>query len=149
MFVVIPKGFLPTQDTGLIMGLSQAGQDVSPEKLKRLHIALTRLIERDPDVATVGSAFGSGNGTTPNTGRFFISLKPHDQPNASVTQVIDRLRPQLANVEGVVLFLQPLQDHRGRRPCRARAIPVHPPGRRHRRVEQLGPTPSRQAQDIA
>jgi hydrophobe/amphiphile efflux-1 (HAE1) family protein len=110
MFVVIPKGFLPTQDTGLIMGLSQAGQDVSPEKLKRLHIALTRLIERDPDVATVGSAFGSGNGTTPNTGRFFISLKPHDQRNASVTQVIDRLRPQLANVEGVVLFLQPLQD---------------------------------------
>jgi multidrug efflux pump subunit AcrB len=110
MFAVIPKGFLPTQDTGLILGLSQAGQDASPEKLKRLHIALTRLIERDPDVATVGSAFGGGNGTTPNTGRFFVSLKPHDQRKASVTQVIDRLRPQLANVEGVVLFLQPLQD---------------------------------------
>jgi multidrug efflux pump subunit AcrB len=111
MFVVIPKGFMPTQDTGLILGLSQAGQDVSPDKLKRLHLALTRVIERDPDVATVGSAFGGGNsGTTPNTGRFFISLKPHDQRNVSVLQVMNRLRPQLAKVEGVTLFLQPLQD---------------------------------------
>jgi multidrug efflux pump subunit AcrB len=104
------QGLPPTQDTGLILGLSQAGQDVSPEKLRRLHIELTRLIERDPDIATVGSAFGGGNGTTPNTGRFFIGLKPHDQRKASATQVINRLRPQLASVEGVVLFLQPLQD---------------------------------------
>jgi multidrug efflux pump len=110
MFVMIPKGFLPTQDTGLIVGLSEAGQDVSPEKLKRLHIELTRVIERDPDVATLGSAFGGGNGTTPNTGRFFIGLKPHDQRNASAIQVINRMRPQLADVEGIVLYLQPLQD---------------------------------------
>jgi multidrug efflux pump subunit AcrB len=110
MFVIIPKGFLPTQDTGMIMGLSEAGQDVSPEKLRRLHLELTRVIERDPDIATVGSVFGGGNGTTTNTGRFFIGLKPHDQRRASATQIIDRLRPQLANVAGVVLYLQPLQD---------------------------------------
>ena len=110
MFVVMPKGFLPTQDTGMIMGLSEAGQDVSPEKLKRLHLELTRVIERDPDIATVGSAFGGGSGTTTNTGRFFIGLKPHDQRSASATQIIDRLRPQLANVDGAVLYLQPLQD---------------------------------------
>ena len=110
MFVLIPKGFMPTQDTGLIMGLSEAGQDASPEKLRRLHVALTRVIERDPDVATVGSAFGGSGGTTPNTGRFFIGLKPHDERNASATQIINRLRPQLANVEGVILYLQPLQD---------------------------------------
>jgi hydrophobe/amphiphile efflux-1 (HAE1) family protein len=112
MFVVMPKDFLPTQDTGLIMGLSEAGQDVSPEKLKRLHLELTRLIERDPDVATVGSVFGGGNGTTTNTGQFFIGLKPHEERNASATEIIDRLRPQLAKVEGVLLYLQPLQDIR-------------------------------------
>jgi hydrophobe/amphiphile efflux-1 (HAE1) family protein len=110
MLVVMPKGFLPTQDTGMIMGLSEAGQDVSPEKLKRLHLELTRVIERDHDIAMVGSAFGGGSGTTTNTGRFFIGLKPHDQRSASATQIIDRLRPRLANVDGVVLYLQPLQD---------------------------------------
>jgi hydrophobe/amphiphile efflux-1 (HAE1) family protein len=110
MFMVIPKGFLPTQDTGLIIGLSDAAQDVSPEKMRRLHLDLTRVIERDPDVATVGSVFGGGIGNTPNTGRFFIGLKPHDQRNASASQIINRLRPQLAQVEGVVLYLQPAQD---------------------------------------
>jgi len=110
LFVLIPKGFLPTQDTGVITGLSEAAQDVSPEKMKRLHLELTRVIERDPDVASVGSVFGSNTGSTSNTGRFFIGLKPHDQRNASATQIIDRLRPQLAKVEGVVLYLQPAQD---------------------------------------
>ena len=110
LFVYIPKGFLPTQDTGLITGLSEAAQDVSPEKMRRLHIELTRVIERDPDVATVGSAFGSNSGGTPNTGRFFIGLKPHDERKASAVQIVDRLRPQLAKVEGVVLYLQPAQD---------------------------------------
>jgi hydrophobe/amphiphile efflux-1 (HAE1) family protein len=110
LFVLIPKGFLPTQDTGVITGLSEAAQDVSPEKMKRLHLELTRVIERDPDVASVGSVFGSNTGSTSNTGRFFIGLKPHDQRNASATKIIDRLRPQLAKVEGVVLYLQPAQD---------------------------------------
>jgi multidrug efflux pump subunit AcrB len=78
LFIFIPKGFIPTQDTGLLTGLSEAGQDVSPEKMRRLHLELTRIIERDPDVATVGSVFGSSIGSTSNTGRFFIGLKPHD-----------------------------------------------------------------------
>src|SRR3984893_6515407 len=110
LFVYIPKGYLPTQDTGLITGLSEAAQDVSPEKMRRLHIALTRVIERDTEVTTVGSEFGSNSGGTPNTGRFFIGLKPHDERKASAVQIVDRLRPQLAKVEGVVLYLQPAQD---------------------------------------
>jgi multidrug efflux pump subunit AcrB len=110
MFVVIPKGFLPTQDTGLLTGLSEAAQDVSPEKMRRLHLDLMHVIERDPDVATAGAVFGGTSGNTPNTGRFFIGLKPHDQRNASANQIINRLRPQLAKVEGVVLYLQPAQD---------------------------------------
>jgi hydrophobe/amphiphile efflux-1 (HAE1) family protein len=110
LFIFIPKGFIPTQDTGLLTGLSEAGQDVSPEKMRRLHLELTRIIERDPDVATVGSVFGSNIGSTSNTGRFFIGLKPHDQREASAIQIVNRLRPQLAKVEGVVLYLQPAQD---------------------------------------
>jgi hydrophobe/amphiphile efflux-1 (HAE1) family protein len=110
LFIFIPKGFIPTQDTGLLTGLSEAGQDVSPEKMRRLHLELTRIIERDPDVATVGSVFGGSIGNTSNTGRFLIGLKPHDQRNASAIQIVNRLRPQLAKVQGVVLYLQPAQD---------------------------------------
>jgi hydrophobe/amphiphile efflux-1 (HAE1) family protein len=110
LFAFIPKGFVPTQDTGVITGLSEAAQDVSPEKMKRLHLALTRIIARDPDVATVGSLFGSSTGSTSNTGRFFIALKPRDQRSASASQIVDRLRSQLTAVEGVILYLQPAQD---------------------------------------
>jgi multidrug efflux pump len=110
LFIFIPKGFIPTQDTGLLTGLSEAGQDVSPEKMRRLHLELTRIIERDPDVATVGSVFGGSIGSTSNTGRFLIGLKPHDQRNASAIQIVNRLRPQLVKVQGVVLYLQPAQD---------------------------------------
>ncbi len=110
LFVTIPKGFFPTQDTGLIQGLSEAAQDVSPDEMKRLQRELAQVIVRDPDVAAVGSFFGSGTGNTLNTGRFFIGLKPRDERTSSALDVIRRLRPQLAKIEGVNLFLQPSQD---------------------------------------
>jgi hydrophobe/amphiphile efflux-1 (HAE1) family protein len=110
LFFMIPKGFFPTQDIGLIQGLSEAAQDVSPQEMKRLQGELAQVIARDPDVASFGSFFGNGGGNTLNTGRFFIGLKPRDQRNATALQVINRLRPQLAKVQGVNLFLQPAQD---------------------------------------
>jgi len=110
MFVFIPKGFFPTQDTGLITGISEAAPDVSPTEMKRVQRALSAVIAHDPDVASFGSFFGSGSGNTLNTGRFFIALKPRDERTATATQVINRLRPQLAKVEGANLFLQPSQD---------------------------------------
>jgi hydrophobe/amphiphile efflux-1 (HAE1) family protein len=110
LFVMIPKGFFPTQDTGLIQGLSEAAQDVSPDEMKRLQRELSQVIARDPDIASFGSFFGSGGGNTLNTGRFFIGLKPRDQRKSTAVQVINRLRPQLAKIEGVNLFLQPSQD---------------------------------------
>jgi hydrophobe/amphiphile efflux-1 (HAE1) family protein len=110
LFVTIPKGFFPTQDTGLIQGLSEAAQDVSPQEMKRLQGELSQLIARDPDVASFGSFFGSGGGNTLNTGRFFIGLKPREERKSTALQVIARLRPQIAKVEGVNLFLQPSQD---------------------------------------
>ena len=110
MFIVIPKGFFPIQDTGLIQGLSEAAQDVSPQEMKRLQGELAAVIARDPDVAGFGSFFGNGNGNTLNTGRFFISLKPREERKSTAIEVISRLRPQLAKVQGVNLFLQPSQD---------------------------------------
>jgi hydrophobe/amphiphile efflux-1 (HAE1) family protein len=110
LFVLIPKGFFPTQDNGLIMGIMEAAQDVSPTEMKRLQRNVAELLRRDPDIAAFGSFFGSGSGNTLNTARFFIGLKPHEERHATATQIIARLRPQIARLEGVNLFLQPAQD---------------------------------------
>jgi hydrophobe/amphiphile efflux-1 (HAE1) family protein len=111
LYVVIPKGFFPIQDTGLVSGFAEAGQDISPQEMARLMVNLGEVVARDPDVAEVGSAMGStGSAQTANTGRFFIALKPRDQRTATATDVINRLRPELAKVEGVSLVLQASQD---------------------------------------
>jgi hydrophobe/amphiphile efflux-1 (HAE1) family protein len=110
MFVFIPKGFFPTQDTGLIMGIAEAGQDVSPSKMGQIERQLADVVKTDPDVASVGTFYGASYGNTPNTGRFFIELRPRDDRKADASQIINRLRPKLATVEGVRLYLQPSQD---------------------------------------
>jgi hydrophobe/amphiphile efflux-1 (HAE1) family protein len=110
MFLEIPKGFFPVQDNGLILGLSEAAQDVSPSEMKRLQQQLGAILSADPDIAAFGSMIGAGGAQTTNTGRFFIALKPRDERESTASQVIDRLRPQLAKMEGVALFLQPGQD---------------------------------------
>ena len=110
LFVAIPKGFFPTQDTGLISGIMEAAQDVSPQEMKRLQREVATVLSNDPDIAGFGTFFGSGSGNTLNTARFFIGLKPHEERSASATQIIARLRPQIAKLEGVALFLQPAQD---------------------------------------
>jgi len=110
LFVIIPKGFFPVQDNGLIQGIMEAAQDVSPTEMRRLQREVAALIAKDPDIDTFGSFFGSGYGNTLNTARFFIGLKPHDDRNLTASQIIDRLRPQIAKLEGVNLFLQPAQD---------------------------------------
>jgi hydrophobic/amphiphilic exporter-1 (mainly G- bacteria), HAE1 family len=111
LFVNIPKGFFPQQDTGLITGVSEAGQDVSFKEMMRRQEALGEIIGRDPAVATYAMAVGvSGSTATLNTGRFFITLKPRAERDASAFQVIARLRPQLEKVQGAKLFLQVAQD---------------------------------------
>jgi HAE1 family hydrophobic/amphiphilic exporter-1 len=111
LFMIIPKGFFPQQDTGMITGISEAGQDVSFEEMKRRQEALAEVIASDPAVATYAMAIGNGGATsTLNNGRFFITLKPKDQRDASAGQVIARLRPRLEKIEGARLFLQASQD---------------------------------------
>ena len=111
LYVIIPKGFFPTQDTGLVTGFAESAQDISPQEMKKMMVALGTVVASDPDVAAVGSAMGStGSAQTANTGRFFIALKPRDQRQATAADIINRLRPQLAKVEGVSLVLQASQD---------------------------------------
>jgi hydrophobic/amphiphilic exporter-1 (mainly G- bacteria), HAE1 family len=109
LFIIIPKGFFPQQDTGLITGISQAAQDVSVKDMMRHQEALGAIVMRDPAIAHVAMAIG-GAGNPSNTGRMFITLKPRDQRDATADQIIARLQPQLAKVEGAQLFLQASQD---------------------------------------
>ena len=109
LYVYIPKGFFPQQDTGAINGSFDAAQDVSFAELVRLRGALGDIIARDPDVATYGSIIGFGS-RAGNSGGFFIGLKPRSERTATAMEIIDRLRPELANVVGVSLYLQANQD---------------------------------------
>lgn len=111
LFVIIPKGFFPQQDTGLITGSAEAGQDISFADMTRRQEALGAIVLKDPAVDHVAMAVG-GNGNVLNTGRLFIMLKPRDERTANADQVIARLGPELAKVEGARLFLQSAQDVR-------------------------------------
>ncbi|MCC8941604.1 efflux RND transporter permease subunit [Bradyrhizobium sp. Arg68] len=110
LYVIIPKGFFPQQDTGLILGQSEAAQDISFQAMAQRQQAMLDAILRDPAVATVGSAVGAGGGTyTVNNGRVFIQLKPADQRDP-IDKVIARLRSNLAKIQGITLYMQPAQD---------------------------------------
>jgi len=111
LYVVIPKGFFPEQDTGMIQGISEAAQTVSYSEMAKHQSALAEAILKDPDVAGLSSFIGvDGTNTTLNTGRFLITLKPLGQRKATAAQVIDRLRSETAGVPGITLYMQPVQD---------------------------------------
>jgi hydrophobe/amphiphile efflux-1 (HAE1) family protein len=110
LYVIIPKGFFPQQDTGLILGQSEAAQDISFQAMAERQQALLDAVIRDPAVATVGSAVGAGGGTfTLNDGRVFIQLKPANQRDP-IDKVIARLGTNLAKIQGITLYMQPAQD---------------------------------------
>ncbi|NIX76554.1 multidrug efflux RND transporter permease subunit [Microvirga terricola] len=111
LFVVIPKGFFPQQDTGFVQGTSEAAQDISFEDMKKRQLKLGEIVAQDPAVDTFAMAVGSGpNASTLNNGRFYINLKPRSERDVSATEFIARLRPKLEKVEGIRLFLQASQD---------------------------------------
>ena len=111
LFYIIPKGFFPIQDTGVIQGVSQAAQDVSFQEMSTEQQALARVILKDPAVESLSSFIGvDGTNVTMNTGRILINLKPLDERKISASDVIRRLQPALANVPGITLYMQPVQD---------------------------------------
>jgi hydrophobic/amphiphilic exporter-1 (mainly G- bacteria), HAE1 family len=118
LFVVIPKGFFPQQDNGLITATSEASQDISFEAMQSRQEALVNIVLADPDVASAAMAVG-GSGRAGNNGNMFITLKPRNERKANAQQIIARLRPKLDKVEGARLYMQAAQDVRlGGRPTR-------------------------------
>ncbi len=111
LYIVVPKGFFPVQDTGIIQGISVASQTVSYAAMAEHQQALGAAILKDPDVASLSSFIGvDGSNMTLNSGRFLINLKPKDQRTLNATQISRRLQQETAGVPGVSLFLQPVQD---------------------------------------
>jgi len=109
LYIIVPKGFFPDQDTGRLTGNIQAAQDISFQEMRRKLSQVVEIMLTDPAVDTVG-AFTGGGGSTTNTARMFVSLKPLAQRNASASQVIARLRGKLSRVPGANTFLRPVQD---------------------------------------
>ncbi len=114
LYIYIPKGFFPPQDTGVVLGITEGGQEVSFKEMSRIQAALNDIVAKDPDVAAVGGVVGAGNfGQTTNNGRMFIALKPWDERVGGTAQdLINRLRPKLQQVMGGQLFMTAAQDIR-------------------------------------
>jgi multidrug efflux pump len=112
LYVIVPKGFFPQQDTGRLNGNFLGDQSTSFQAMQRKITQLAAIVQRDPGVGTIQAFSGGGGGTTTNSGRCFISLKPLGERKATADQIINRLRPQLASIPGVTLYLQASQDIR-------------------------------------
>ena len=111
LYVVVPKGFFPVQDTGVILGISEAPDDISFDAMSQRQQELAKVILRDKDVDSLSSFIGvDGTNTTPNSGRIQINLKPREERNDDASAIIRRLQPALANVDGITLYMQPVQD---------------------------------------
>jgi multidrug efflux pump len=111
LYILIPKGFFPVQDTGVIQGISQAPQSISFTAMAQRQQDLAKIILADPAVESLSSFIGAdGTNTTLNSGRFSINLKPLDQRDRSAADVIRRLKTSLGQVKGITLFMQPVQN---------------------------------------
>jgi multidrug efflux pump len=111
LYYEIPKGFFPVQDTGLIQAITVASQSVSYQEMATLQNQLAEAVLKDPDVVNLSSYVGvDGTNQTLNTGRFLISLKPHDARSLSASAIIERLQRETAGVTGITLYMQPVQD---------------------------------------
>jgi len=111
LYIYVPKGFFPVQDTGVILGVTEAPQNVSFQAMSRRQQSLADAILRDPAVASLSSFIGiDGTNTTINSGRIQINLKPLDERKISSSEVIRRLQPELSKIDGITLYMQPVQD---------------------------------------
>ena len=111
LYVYVPKGFFPVQDTGVIMGISEGPENISFAALSQRQQSLASVILKNPNVDSLASFIGiDGTNTTPNAGRIQINLKPRDQRKETASEIIRDLQPELAKVEGITLYMQPVQD---------------------------------------
>jgi multidrug efflux pump len=111
LYVIVPKGFFPVQDTGVILGISEAPDNISFDAMSQKQQELAKVILKDNDVESLSSFIGvDGTNTTPNSGRIQINLKARDQRKEDASAIIRRLQPEVAKVNGITLYMQPVQD---------------------------------------
>ena len=111
LYVIVPKGFLPQQDNGLITAVSEAGPEVSFAEMQRLQLAVAEKIRKDPDVAGVVAVIGVNTfNATPNAGHLMITLKPRVERSVRLDEIIDRLQRSVAAIPGMIVYFQPVQD---------------------------------------
>ena len=111
LYIIIPKGFFPVQDTGQIQGVTEADQSVSFEEMSKLQQRAAAVILNDPAVESLSSFIGvDGTNSTMNSGRIQINLKPIEERMTSASDVIRRLEPEIAKLDGILLYMQPVQD---------------------------------------
>jgi multidrug efflux pump subunit AcrB len=111
LYVVVPKGLLPQQDTGMILGITDASQTISFQAMVQRQHQISEIVLKDPEVATVAAFIGAGTvNATMNSGRLYIILKPRDQRRATASQIIERLRQATKEVAGISVFMQAVQD---------------------------------------
>jgi multidrug efflux pump len=123
LYNIVPKGFFPQQDTGSIMGITEGAQDISFDAMAEKQNQIAEIVKRDPAVASVVSAIGSGGGGSSNQGRMFITLKPRKERRDNATQVVARLRGKTLRIPGIGCFFQAAQDIRaGGRPTKGQYI---------------------------
>ena len=151
LYWIVPKGFFPVQDTGVIQGMSEAPQSMSFPAMAQRQQALAQIILQDPAVESLSSFIGvDGTNTTPNSGRILINLKPLDERDASVSrEIIDRLQPKLAQVEGITLYHAAGSGPDRRGSGQPHAISVQPRGSERRGAEHLDRDACRQAEGAA
>jgi hydrophobe/amphiphile efflux-1 (HAE1) family protein len=111
LYIIVPKGLLPEQDTGMILGVTDSAQSISFKAMVDRQLEISRIVQKDPDVQSVATFVGGGSvNATVNTGRLYINLKPREKREASASEVIARLRAATQGVAGISLFMQAVQD---------------------------------------
>ena len=111
LFIIVPKGFFPIQDTGVILGITEAPESASFQWMADRQQQVAQVVLKDPDVESLSSFIGvDGTNMTPNVGRIQINLKPRDQRSASASEIIRRLQPNVNRIPGIILYMQPVQD---------------------------------------
>ena len=147
LYIIIPKGFFPPQDNGVVLGITEAAQDVSFKEMVNVQQRLADIVAQDPDTGSFVSSMGGGfGGQSNNIGRLFISLKPLDERvGGSLQNYINRLRPKIAQVQGGKLFLQPVPDVRVGARLAKTEYQYTLPGREPGRTLQMGPQDPGQA----
>ncbi len=146
LYIVIPKGFFPVQDTGILQGTTEGAPSVSFAAMIDRQQALAELILHDPDVDSLSSFVGiDGTNTTLNNGRYLINLKPKDQRSDSIVQTMARLSDAARGVSGIKLYLQPVQDLTIDSTVGSRAVSVHPRRRQQQHPSAVGAEAARAA----